>query len=108
GVVGTGSSAIQSIPQIAAQARHVTVFQRTPNFSTPAHNGPADPVIQADWRANRHAYRQKARDSGFGVVAIDQREQLALDDNAEGRRETYEDRWAIGGFALLGAYGDLI
>ena len=38
GVVGTGSSAIQAIPVIAAQAAHVTVFQRTPNFSIPSRN----------------------------------------------------------------------
>ena len=47
GVIGTGSSAIQSIPQIAQQAAHVTVFQRTPNFSVPAHNGPRDPRVVA-------------------------------------------------------------
>jgi cyclohexanone monooxygenase len=52
-VIGTGSSAIQAIPQIAARARHVTVFQRTPNFSVPAHNGPPDPAVAADWAANR-------------------------------------------------------
>src|SRR5271154_5488559 len=51
-VIGTGSSAIQSIPQIAAQATHVTVFQRTPNFSVPAHNGPIDPALEAGWGAN--------------------------------------------------------
>ena len=42
-VVGTGSSAIQSIPVIAEQAGHLTVFQRTANFSIPAHNGPLAP-----------------------------------------------------------------
>src|SRR3546814_12577166 len=40
GVIGTGSSAVQSIPLIAEQASELTVFQRTPNFSIPAHNGP--------------------------------------------------------------------
>ena len=40
GVVGTGSSAIQSIPVIADEAKHVTVFQRTPNYSIPARNYP--------------------------------------------------------------------
>src|SRR6478735_9407056 len=40
-VIGTGSSGIQSIPLIAEQAAHLTVFQRTPNFALPAHNGPA-------------------------------------------------------------------
>ena len=44
GVIGTGSSAIQSIPIIAEQASHLTVFQRTANYSVPAHNGPLDPA----------------------------------------------------------------
>ena len=39
-VIGTGSSGIQAIPMIAEQAAHLTVFQRTPNFAFPAHNGP--------------------------------------------------------------------
>ena len=39
-VIGTGSSGIQAIPLIAEQATHLTVFQRTPNFAFPAHNGP--------------------------------------------------------------------
>ena len=42
GVIGTGSSAIQAIPVIAAQAEFLTVFQRTPNFSVPAQNAPLD------------------------------------------------------------------
>ena len=41
GVIGTGSSAIQSIPMIAQQARHLTVFQRTANYTVPAHNAAA-------------------------------------------------------------------
>src|SRR5207237_9278440 len=38
GVIGTGSSGIQSVPVIAEQADHLTVFQRTANFSIPARN----------------------------------------------------------------------
>ena len=43
GVIGTGSSAIQSIPHIAREAKHLTVFQRTANYAIPAHNAPLDP-----------------------------------------------------------------
>ena len=43
GVIGTGSSAIQAIPVIAGQASSLTVFQRTPNYSVPAHNQDLDP-----------------------------------------------------------------
>ena len=48
-VIGTGSSAVQSIPIIAEQAKHLTVFQRTPNYAVPAHNAPLDPeYVQRD------------------------------------------------------------
>jgi len=107
-VIGTGSSAIQSIPQIAAQAKHVTVFQRTPNFSVPAHNGPPDPAVVADWAANRAQYRAEARDTGFGIKMVAMGEQPALEATPEARQKEFERRWQIGGFALLGAYADLI
>ena len=107
-VIGTGSSAIQSIPQIAAQADHVTIFQRTPNFSVPAYNGPRDPAVVADWAANRAQYRAEARETGFGIRMVAQGEQPALEATPEQRRAEYERRWQIGGFALLGAFTDLI
>ena len=40
GMIGTGSTGIQAAPVIAAQARHLTVFQRTANYSVPARNVP--------------------------------------------------------------------
>jgi cyclohexanone monooxygenase len=108
GVIGTGSSAVQSIPVVAEQAAEVVVFQRTPNFSAPAHNGPIDPQVLADWAANRTQYRQEALAANAGIRAVGAREQLALEASEEERREEYERRWEQGGFALLGAYGDLI
>jgi len=107
-VIGTGSSAIQSIPLIAAQADQVTVFQRTPNFSVPAHNGPIDPRVAEDWGAHRAQYRHEAREQGFGIRMVQQREQLALEATPEARQAEYESRWATGGFALLGGYADLV
>jgi cyclohexanone monooxygenase len=107
-VIGTGSSGIQAIPAIAQQAAHVTVFQRTPNFSTPAHNGPIDPAKAADWAANRARYRREARETGFGIRAIPSGEQLALTVTAEAREAEFEQRWRYGGFALLTAFSDLI
>jgi cyclohexanone monooxygenase len=107
-VIGTGSSAIQAIPQIGAQAEHVTVFQRTPNFSVPAHNGPMDPGVAADWAANRAQYRREAKQAGFAIRAVQQREEAALAATPEARHAAFEERWARGGFSLLGAFGDLI
>jgi cyclohexanone monooxygenase len=56
GVIGTGSSGIQSIPEIARQAAHVTVFQRTPNFSVPANNTPLSEADRETFRANYPNY----------------------------------------------------
>jgi cation diffusion facilitator CzcD-associated flavoprotein CzcO len=107
-VVGTGSSAIQSIPQIAKQAARVTVFQRTPNFSLPAHNAPARPEVAADWRANREAYRRAQRASGFGSIMMSVNERSALEVSDEERQKIYEECWAKGGFNLIGSFSDLL
>ncbi|HEX7760074.1 MAG TPA: NAD(P)/FAD-dependent oxidoreductase [Caulobacteraceae bacterium] len=108
GVIGTGSSAIQSIPQIAQQASQVYVFQRTPNFSVPAHNGPVDSKVAEDWKANRAQYRREAREAGFGIRMVQHSEQCAMDASPEERTSAYEERWARGGFALAGAFADII
>ncbi|HEY2658883.1 MAG TPA: NAD(P)/FAD-dependent oxidoreductase [Caulobacteraceae bacterium] len=107
GVIGTGSSAIQSIPQIAAQADHVWVFQRTPNYSVPAHNGPLDPNVAEAWKADRAGNRQRQRMSNAGFLSADPNEQLALEVSPDERRRVFEDRWARGGFCLGAAFADL-
>ena len=94
GVVGTGSSGIQSIPIIAEQAEHLTVFQRTPNFTMPAHNGPI-PTTRGGGKGNYPEYRQAARESGFGVP-VELPTLSALEVDPEERRKNYEDRWAQG------------
>jgi cation diffusion facilitator CzcD-associated flavoprotein CzcO len=66
-IVGTGSSGVQSIPIIARQAAELTVFQRTPNFSRPAFNGPVAAAKQAAFDADPRAYREAARWSLIGV-----------------------------------------
>jgi cyclohexanone monooxygenase len=107
GVIGTGSSAIQSIPNIAKQASHLYVFQRTPNFSLPAHNAPLTRETAEDWQANRAALREQARTAGFGLL-LDQSDKLALDVPPEQRQQVYEECWNKGGFAMLGSFADLI
>ncbi len=105
GIIGTGSSAIQSIPIIAQQAEHLTVFQRTPNYSMPAHNGP---IPQADfeaWAKDPRAYRAASRDTvgGFQNEANDA---LATETAPEEIKAELERRWAWGGFRILGAFAD--
>ncbi len=107
GVIGTGSSAIQSIPVIAGQAAHVTVFQRTPNFSVPARNGPMTPEYEQEWKTSYAERRQRARGLRSGVI-YDFGEMSALAVSAEEREREYQGRWESGGISLLAAYNDLV
>ncbi|MGH8595250.1 MAG: flavin-containing monooxygenase, partial [Gammaproteobacteria bacterium] len=67
GIIGTGSSAIQSIPMIAQQARHLTVFQRTASYSLPAQNAPLDPKVVHDIKQHYDEYRANNWRQPFGV-----------------------------------------
>lgn len=108
-VIGTGSSAIQSIPVIAAQASRLHVFQRTPNFSVPAHSRPIDPDYEREIKANYAAFRKQARESkaGFVVATNANTETPALEATPEQRQQEYEARWAHGGFGLMSSFSDL-
>jgi cation diffusion facilitator CzcD-associated flavoprotein CzcO len=106
GVIGTGSSAIQSIPIIASQAAHLTVFQRTPNFSIPAWNAPMDPEVERQYKAAYLEYRKKARESRRGY-AVDVSDQPALSVTPEERERIFEEQWRRGGLHFLTGFGDL-
>jgi cyclohexanone monooxygenase len=107
GVVGTGSSAIQSIPVIAAQAEHVTVFQRTPNFSIPSRNGPMPDAYAQSWKDVYPAKRAEARMTRNGVLA-NPNDMSAIETPEAERLAVYEKRWASGGTTFMAAFNDLI
>jgi cation diffusion facilitator CzcD-associated flavoprotein CzcO/acetyl esterase/lipase len=94
-VIGTGSSGIQSIPLIAEQTAHLTIFQRTPNFALPAHNGPAPNDRAALLESDRAGYREQARWSLAGVPYPQQTTVSWQLSDAE-RRERFEQAWAAG------------
>jgi cation diffusion facilitator CzcD-associated flavoprotein CzcO/acetyl esterase/lipase len=106
-VIGTGSSAIQSIPIIGRQAAELTVFQRTPNFSRPAKNGPVPAEKKAKFDADPAAYREAARQSNAGVPReLAQLRALQVSENE--RLAKYEEAYQSGDLlALGGAYADL-
>ncbi len=106
GVIGTGSSAIQSIPMIAQQAEQLFVFQRTPTYSVPAHNGPLDPAEVEKIKADYAGFR--ARNNLMpGALNVPRKDASALEATSEEREQAYENCWQIGGFAFMGAFGDL-
>ena len=106
-VIGTGSSGIQSIPEIAREAEHVTVLQRTPQYAFPAGNRPITPEEMADVRKNWDALRAKMR-GNFGGFPYDNQERSALQDTPEQREALYEKLWQRGSFKFfLDLYGDI-
>jgi cyclohexanone monooxygenase len=106
-VIGTGSSGIQSIPKIAAQAAHLYVLQRTPAFSVPAHNAPLTAQAIAGMKENYPVHREKARRSRRGVV-VRSSGKRALEVTEDERREIYEEYWRTGGFHFTSSFTDLL
>ncbi|MFZ9041173.1 MAG: flavin-containing monooxygenase [Ilumatobacteraceae bacterium] len=106
-VIGTGSSAIQSIPLIAEQASALTVFQRTPNFSMPAGNGPIPDAKRSTIAADRDAYRNDARWSRAGVPMPAATESVFA-VSPEERLRRFEEAWEAGELLAPGAtFNDL-
>jgi cyclohexanone monooxygenase len=107
GVIGTGSSAIQSIPIIAQQAAALTVFQRTATWSVPAWNEKLTPEYLQATKAGYPALRAKARARPTGFY-FPFNTKPALEASPEDREIQYEEAWARGGLPFLGSFGDLL
>ncbi|MGI9117741.1 MAG: flavin-containing monooxygenase [Gaiellales bacterium] len=105
-VVGTGSTAIQVIPVVAEQAKHLTVFQRTPNFSIPAWNAPITPEQEADRKARYPETRAIARVGATGDI-WPLPPGKAADLSPEQREAELERRWHQGSFSFLSAFEDM-
>ena len=107
GVIGTGASAVQSIPLIAQQAADLTVFQRTANYIVPANNGPVPEEVRRARKADYEGIRERVRSSYFGFELYFE-EKGALETPPEERYHALQQRWDEGGFGIwLGSYGDI-
>jgi len=112
GIIGTGSSGIQAIPEIASSARHLTVMQRTPNYTMPAHNAPLSQEFIDKARAEYDDIRQTQRQSvagiigyGFGFGGADSVEPVDMI-----KETSLEDRLALldkKGFAAVRQFADI-
>ena len=106
GLIGTGSSGVQSIPVIAGQAADLTVFQRTPAYSLPARNRPLRPGELEGVQAQYGEWRAAQRKSGFGV-ATPTPTKSALEVSDEELNKTLEAAWESGSLTnLLTCYTD--
>ena len=106
-VIGTGSSGVQSIPVIARESKHLTVFQRTPQYTIPARHENVDQEFLREVKANYTEIMQQSKVS-FAGFPVEFSEESALEVSDEERRAKFEELWELGGFRFLfQSYGDI-
>ncbi len=107
GQIGTGSTGIQAVPVIAEQAGHLTVFQRTANYSIPARNVPLTAEFKEYVKTHADEIRTLMHSTPNGhAFAINPRK--VFDVNDEERERIFEDGWAKGGLQFRAAFGDVL
>jgi cyclohexanone monooxygenase len=107
GIIGTGSSGVQSTIVIAKEAAHLFVFQRTPNYSIPAWNGPLDLAAARAIKRDYRRLREEARYAQIGIPFVSNGKS-AKRVPAEEREREYETHWAEGGFNFVMSYPDIL
>lgn len=107
GIIGTGSSGIQAIPVIAKEAKHLTVFQRTPQYTIPARNHLYDEGFIRETKGNFESLKHAMRNSVSGTPFA-YNHPSAIEDSDHHRQEVFEEAWAQGGFAFASTYKDLL
>ena len=108
GVIGTGSSGVQTIPEVAKQAHQLFVFQRTPTFSLPAGNRPLKEAEVQEIKQNYIDLRKRAKVSPTGVASYPLPTLSALEATPQERDVAYEFRWQAGGTAYTRTYKDIM
>jgi len=107
GQVGTGSTGIQAAPVLAGLAQHLTVFQRTANYSIPARNGPVTPAEVAVTRANYEDIWRQAR-AGTNGHPFSMSDRPALSVSGDEREAIYEQAWERGGLRFRASFKDIL
>jgi len=106
GIIGTGSTAIQAIPKLAEASGHLTVFQRTANYSVPARNEPMTEAYQSEVKANYAAFRAPFVSARFGLD-FNPSDLVAGDCSEEELEAEFRQRWNEGGLGIIGAFADI-
>ena len=107
GVIGTGSSGIQIIPVLAQEAKSLTVFQRTPNFSIPAKNQSHSDAYINEYHDSFLEKRKAASTTVYGNVTWSSYPS-ALDVSDEERNKIYERYWEEGGAGFMVSFADVL
>ena len=106
-VVGTGSSAIQTIPEVAKTAGHLTVFQRTANYTVPAYNGPLPDHRREEVFADYPASLDMLKHTRGGQTFELGTDLSAADFSPEEQRERLQQAWQLGRWNLQSCFRDI-
>jgi len=105
-IIGTGASGVQVIQEAGPVARHLTVFQRTPNIALPMQQRRLDDEENAAIKEQMPAIAAKCKET-FAAIDYDFDPRKAVETSPQEREEFYEYVWNKGGFAFwLGTFSD--
>ena len=107
GQIGTGSTGIQAVPVIAEEAKHLTVFQRTANYSVPARNKPLTENFKIHVKERFKYYRELLKKTPNGHP-FEISDRLVADVQEQEMQEIYEKAWEKGGLQFRGSFSDLV
>ena len=107
GQIGTGSTGIQAVPVIAEEAKHLTVFQRTANYSVPARNKPLTENFKSHVKEKFKYYRELLKKTPNGHP-FEISDRLVADFEEKEMQEIYEKAWEKGGLQFRGSFSDLV
>jgi cation diffusion facilitator CzcD-associated flavoprotein CzcO len=107
GVIGTGSTGIQTIPVVAAQAKHLTVFQRTANYSIPARNAPLTPEFKRYAKEQAEGLRH-IMNTNTNAHPFRMAERSVLATHPAEREAIMEAGWIKGGLEFRAAFKDTL
>jgi len=102
GVIGTGSSGIQAVPELARDAAELTVFQRTATYTWPSYNGPLDPEVQRETKETYSQLRRQQREipggttSRTGAIILQMAEDRAIAESTPEERAAALEEYGWG------------
>ena len=100
GVIGTGATAVQVIPEVAHTAAHLTVFQRTPTYVIPSRNHPLEAHQRAAIKENYADIWKLCRKQVFAFPI--ERSGRKIDNvSPEAHHRILEAGWERGGFRFI-------
>jgi cation diffusion facilitator CzcD-associated flavoprotein CzcO len=107
-VIGTGATGIQTITEVAKTAGHLTVFQRTPQWAAPLHNGRISKDEMSRIRANYPEIFARCQETyGCFIHSTDPRS--ALEVIIEEREAFWEKLYGEPGFGIwMGNFKDIL